>query len=187
MRKIFLDVGGFDGCSTQFFRKHHPNADEFEIFIFEPLPENIEKLKELEDVTVIPSAVTCYNGKISLYTGMSESGSVFQEKRTGGLNGKDFKKVNCIDFVDWFIENIEPEDYVIIKMNIEGSEYEIIQMMQDEYIIEWIDKWFVQWHYEKIKLHPGAHERIKAMIPPDKLYPWLAMFGGDGEWFKKTL
>ena len=178
MKRIFIDLGSHVGESVKFFRKHHPQGNEFEIYCFEPLPANIEKLKAMNpvwNINIIEAAATNYTGKMRLFTGMSESGSLYSEKRTGGLDGKNAIKVDTIDFQMWLVSNINPNDYIIIKMNVEGSEYDIIPDFED--LMHNVDKWYIQWHYAKIKLPKHKHDEIKAMIPKDKLFPWGAMFG----------
>lgn len=190
MRRIFIDLGAHIGESVKFFRKHHPQGNEFEVFCFEPLPANIEKLKELDNVTIIPKAAATYNSSRSFYTGLPESGSLSDKKRTGGLDGKTRIIVQTIDFTDWFYGILSrcPVSEIWLKMNIEGVEYDIIEKMYDRELIQFVHKWFVQWHYAKIELPKHKHDEIKHMIPQDKLFPWGAMFGSKFvDEFKQSL
>jgi FkbM family methyltransferase len=180
MRRIFLDLGAWDGTSTKFFRKHHPQGNEYEVFCFEPLPENIEKLKAMHEVwniNIIASACDIENGKAMFYTGLSESGSLMEEKRSGGLDGETGIEVKTFDFVDWLFELVsEDTPEIILKMNIEGTEYRIIDKLYRCGLILYVKKWYVQWHYEKIGLHKEVHEAIKELIPEERLFSWGAMF-----------
>jgi FkbM family methyltransferase len=190
MRRIFLDLGAHVGESTKFFRKHHPEADQFEFFLFEPLPENVDILRKLDDVTIIDQAVSTRNGLCKFYTGMSESGSLAKEKRTGGLDGERSVMVHTIDFVSWFNELVRG-DYVPeiwLKMNVEGAEYEIIDYLHQCGLLRFVHKFYINWHWNKIGMSKEEHDRVKAMIPADKLYRWWAMFGDDNiQWFKDSL
>ena len=47
MRKVFLDGGALDGCSTRKFLKHR-NESEWKVFSFEPNPYMKEVIENLE-------------------------------------------------------------------------------------------------------------------------------------------
>jgi len=193
MRRIFIDLGSHIGESVKFFRKHHPQGNEFEVFCFEPLPDNVAKLEAMKDVwniSIIPKAAATYNSSQSFYTGLSESGSLSDKKRTGGLDGKKRIQVDTIDFTAWFNELVSG-DYVPeiwLKMNIEGAEYGIIEKLHERGLIPFVHKWYLQWHWTKIALDKHKHDEIKYMIPQDKLFAWGAMFGDAFiNEFKKSL
>lgn len=193
MRRIFIDLGAHIGESAKFFRKHHPEGNTFEVFCFEPEPGNIEILEQLKDVwnlRIIPKAASYYNSTAKLYTGMSESGSLYQEKRTGGLDGETHVIVETIDFIEWLNELVS-SDYVPeiwLKMNIEGEEYEIIPRMHEFGLLKFVHRFYINWHWKKIGVPKELHDRIKAMIPEDKIFRWWAMFGEDNiQWFKDSL
>ncbi len=189
MRRIFLDLGGHKGESTTFFRKHHPKSDQFEYFIFEPLPGNIVHCANLDNVTIIPKAASIMDGKAMLYTGLPESGSLSDQKRSGGLDGETGIQVETIDFSYWLDLIIDPlPSEIWLKMNIEGAEYAILDLLDDRGLIPFIHRYLIQWHWVKVNLSESEHTRIKGLIPSDKLFPWRAMFGEkDIEWFKDSL
>lgn len=180
--KIFLDCGAWTGTSVDFFRKYYPNADEFKIYCFECLPENLNKLYEFKNIMIIPKAIWITNCKKKFYTGLSESGSLDSKKKTGGINPDNFIIVDCIDIVEFIKENFTKNDYIIMKLNIESAEYNVIQYLFDEDLIGWIDKWYIEWHWAKIGMSIKEHNRIKSMIP--KNYSWPAMFDCNSERFK---
>jgi FkbM family methyltransferase len=54
--------------------------------------------------------------------------------------------VECIDFSQWIKNNFSKEDYIFIKMDIEGSEYKILPKMIDEGTINYVDALAIEWH-----------------------------------------
>jgi len=178
MRKIFIDLGGHIGESIDYFRSHWPDWEEYEYFVFEPYPENIDKLKMYSGVTVIEAAATIYNSSANFYTGLPQSGSLSDKKRTGKLDGKTHISVKTIDFTEWFERNViygSEQNYipeVIIKMNIEGAEYDILDKMHVNNMIHFVNKWYIQWHAKKIQLPDDQHERISSLI---SWLPWEVM------------
>ena len=183
MRKIFLDCGAWNGCSTNFFRANHPEGKDFEVFCFDPLPENIESLNKLKDVTVIPKAVWWFPTTMRFYKGLSQSGSCYKEKRTGEVDPNDWIEVDAISLSDFIEGNFKREDYIICKLNIEGAEYKVIHQLHHKGVLSWIDKLYVQWHWDKVGVDKQLHEEIKNLV---KWYPWNAMTNKVEE-FKSTL
>lgn len=55
-------------------------------------------------------------------------------------------EVDCIDFSDFLKNNIDSEDYVVCKMDIEGAEFEIVPKLLEENTIDLIDEIYVEWH-----------------------------------------
>ena len=172
MRRIFLDLGAHIGESTEFFRRHHPETDQFEYMLFEPLPENIEILQKLDNVIIIPHAVSVRNAEEQFYTGISESGSLSQEKRTGGLDGVRSVMVHTIDFVSWFNELVKgiyvPE--IWLKMNIEGAEYDIIDYLYQCGLLPFVHKFYINWHWNKIGLRKEIEAFLKGKTLRDLLF-----------------
>lgn len=166
-----------DGRSIAFFRKHHPQSDGFEVYGFECLPENVTRLKyaiiqgEIAPFTLIPAAAGVGDGWAKFYPGKADGSSLIASKRTGGINPSKFITVPCVDFAGFLIENFTEDDYLIVKMNVEGAEYAIIESLYKHGLIHWIDKWYICWHWNKIGMSKAEHKRIEAMIP--KWYPWM--------------
>lgn len=169
MRKIFLDIGGWNGASAIFFRKYHPQGSEFEIFTFEPDKKNIQTIKSKKlPITLIEKAAWSRNGKIKFYPGGAMPGSggtLYSQKTTGNINPKVFYEVEAIDIAEFINKNFIKTDYIILKMNCEGAEYEIIPHLKKMGMIDWIDKWFVQWHYEKLKMSKERHISTASILP----------------------
>jgi len=184
MRNIFLDCGSWNGCSVNFFRANYPEGMDYEVFCFEPLPENIEKLKRLKDVTIIEKAVSDKTGILRFYKGLSQSGTLFIEKTTGEVDKNNWIEVLTVDLSRWIELNLNENDNIILKLNVEGAEYSIIEKMYNNGTISYIDKFYIQWHWSKIGLSKAEHERIKAMLP-FKEHSWDAMLNKVDK-FKST-
>jgi FkbM family methyltransferase len=167
MRKInFIDCGAFDGCSISQARKLWKDCT---IYSFEPLPENIEKIKYC-GVNLIKKAVWIEDGTADFHIGLPQSGTLIKGKTTGKLN--DCIEVETINFSKWLKDNVNKDDYNIVKMNIEGAEYEVINHLYKNNMLSWISKWFVQWHVGKIPIELEEHKRISKLI---KFESWKVM------------
>lgn len=59
--------------------------------------------------------------------------------------------VNCIDFSSFLKNNVNKEDYVLCKMDIEGAEYEVLGKLIDDNTINLIDEIYIEWHNHLLK------------------------------------
>ena len=122
MKKVFIDCGAHDGCSVQMFVDNYSDYKDYEIYSFEcnekRFKQLIEKSQNLNLSNFIPmkKAVWVNNGK-KIFDG-------WQFKNTLKIN--DDKGVECIDLSEFIINNFSKEDYIILKMDIEGSEVDVI-------------------------------------------------------------
>lgn len=55
-------------------------------------------------------------------------------------------EVESIDLSKWIIENFKKTDLIILKLDIEGSEYPVLKKMFENKSIEYVNYAFVEWH-----------------------------------------
>jgi FkbM family methyltransferase len=165
MRKIFLDVGAAAGSSVKFFRESHTEAYKFEIFCFEPLPDNIEALKHVPCITVVPYAAWDSDGTDVLYLGKYKSGTMYSDKITGEVDPDNFIEIPTIDFAEYIKEHFKKEDEIWLKLNVEGAEYDIVPHLYKNGLIDWFDRMYIRWHNHKIPSVQKKHEEVRAMVP----------------------
>tara|TARA_A100001391_G_scaffold203543_1_gene196196 strand:- start:16 stop:657 length:642 start_codon:yes stop_codon:yes gene_type:complete len=152
MRKIFIDGGANRGQSTKTFLKQWPNSKEFEIFMFEPGPEGaiMKGLKSLtnEKIKLLPQAIWIYDGKIIFYEKSqgSEGNTLLKEKTSREKRSYKKREVDCVSLKDWIKNSFSKEDYIILKLDIEGAEYEVMKDMDQSGVFEYIDLFFCEIH-----------------------------------------
>ena len=153
MRKIFIDGGANQGQSTRAFLKQWPRSMEYEIFMFEPEPQG--NLKSLltsmlmnKKIKLHPEAIWTYDGKITFYEKRSgsEGNTLLKEKTKQDTKLFSKREVSCICLSKWIKENFTKEDYIILKLDIEGAEYEVMKDLDQNGIFEYIDKFFCEIH-----------------------------------------
>lgn len=155
-RKVFVDVGGHLGQSVRRFYREVEDADRYEIFSFEPEPETFRKLSEnighIKNVRLINAAAYAGQGTLDFYVGkdnQNEGGTTQKGKLTGRVDYDKPLKVPCLDFAKWLKENVKEEDFVVVKMNIEGGEYALMAHLLKEDVTGLIDKFYIQLHAHK--------------------------------------
>lgn len=135
---IVFDVGGFEG---HYSKKIYDNYG-CNIFIFEPHPLFYKKItNNFKGV----SKVKLFNFGLSnrdLETNISDNGvgsSVIDDIK----NGTKVKIRNITDFINESgIKSID-----LIKLNIEGSEYEVLDELLNNKLIRIIDNLLIQFHF----------------------------------------
>lgn len=164
----FIDCGAWEGISSKFFKDTHPSSCDFTQYAFECNPVLVKGLKESYPwLNVLNNAVWINDDKIPMYLGhgkYTESSSLVKEKRTGKLDKENPTYVPGIKFGKWLQDSFDKEDYLMVKMNIEGAEYEVLNQMLDDGSIEWIDSLYIQWHWKKINMPKEKHDALLKRI-----------------------
>ena len=70
------------------------------------------------------------------------------------------EKVQGIDFSKWVTESFKVEDEIILKMDIEGSEYEVLEKMIGDGSIFYINELWIEFHKEKCGVSTHRHNKI---------------------------
>lgn len=127
-----LDVGSRDCCQSLEFNRWFPNAN---IYAFEPIPSNINwcknVTKDIEKITIIPKAISSYNGKANFYevtNGNIGASSLFKKTNHPWSRGWQQKEieVDCIRLEDWLVsQNIDKVD--LMWVDAQGAEKFVFQ------------------------------------------------------------
>jgi len=152
-----IDVGAHIGLFSLFASK---SCKKGKIYAFEPIKENYEKLESniklnnLLNIQAYNTAVSKSTSKITLYQSNDESGhSKFVptdspiEVTSKSLN--EFFKENKIKTCD------------LLKLDCEGSEYEIIESLEEKYF-EIIEKMIIEYHLANS--NPELLENLKKKL-----------------------
>ena len=166
--KVFIDAGSHRGKVSRKFHKQHP---EHKIYAFEPNP--FVKTKLPSGATLIKKAVWIENVTKEFYLykdTASEGCTLMYNKVAPTINKKSPVQVECIDFSHWILDTFSKEDKIVLKMDIEGAEYEVLNKMIDDKSIEYINKLYPEFHIHKLNMDKGVHkELIKKLAFVDTL------------------
>lgn len=160
MKKIFLDCGGNIGQSINRFKNTSLYSSDFIIYSFEPVPSLNNKYKKMENIIFSDKAVWIKDSEIDFYVGKVRGGigsTLIKEKFSCRPDFEHPIKVKCFDFSKWVINNFTKEDYIILKMDIEGAEYDVLEKMIDDGSINYINKAFIEFHFRKMKIKEDRH------------------------------
>jgi len=163
MNKIFLDCGGNKGQSIIRFKKSKEYSNDFKLYSFEPVPFLAKKYSDMSGVNVLMNAVWIYDGEVAFYFNKKSSrpeGSTLMKSKVHKKIEKKPHMVKCIDFSKWIMDNFSKDDYIILKVDIEGAEYEVFEKMLTDGSINYIDKAYVEFHYDKIHMEKSKHDEL---------------------------
>eukprot|EP00927_Polykrikos_kofoidii_P012850 TRINITY_DN15578_c0_g1_i1.p1 TRINITY_DN15578_c0_g1~~TRINITY_DN15578_c0_g1_i1.p1 ORF type:complete len:276 (+),score=35.20 TRINITY_DN15578_c0_g1_i1:56-829(+) len=161
---IFIDLGAADGDTFEKFLKNGfgpvaacPSGGQWEAYLVEANPQFTESLETKarqydQSVHVFggTAAYTC-EGNTSFYidadpvhnhwaSSMSSSNSALVK------SGRQRVTVPMINVIRLIAENTLPDDYVILKVDIEGAEFDLVPCMAKFDEASLVDRMFVEEH-----------------------------------------
>lgn len=159
--KAFIDLGAFTGDTLKLALERYSEFDKF--YAFEPLAKNYELLCKdfsgVKNVTLLNEAAYIEASESKLYLGDKEAGDQggsLCANKTTCLKDR-FETVKCIDFSAFLKNAFSPRDYIVLKVDIEGKEYDLFDHMIREGSIGYIKKIYCEWHYDKIGVSRKEH------------------------------
>jgi FkbM family methyltransferase len=161
-RGLFLDCGSNVGQGFEFFRRYYPN-NLYDYILFEPNPYCFRVLNdkysglESEGVHLKNVAVGVENTEVDFYGLEDEKGGLYS---VGGStlqehNSKIHEKSNhaslrvpSIHFPDFLVDVLQRNDYsyVILKLDIEGGEYLVLESLVKANLISRFETIYVEFH-----------------------------------------
>jgi FkbM family methyltransferase len=147
MANIFLDCGGFTGSSIARFKQMPEYVGGWKLYSFEPNPRYLQHYAKLPDVTHIKAACWTFDGELEFQLNPRNRGQAGHIKlvNTDDLT-KDILKVQCLDFATWVLDNTTASDNIVLKMDIEGSEYGVLEHMLAKGVFSRIGRTYIEWH-----------------------------------------
>lgn len=158
MRKILLDCGSHFGQSIDKLKKMLPVISEYEIYMFEPNPYLFKKLvnnSKYVNCKKYDVAVSNKEGR-EIFWGCTRNkdsyGSTLERSKADRdkIISTDYVEVQTIDLSDFIIKNFSNSDYIILKLDIEGSEYDVLEKLLESGAIAYINKLYCEFHSNRL-------------------------------------
>lgn len=181
MSKFFIDCGAHMGESIRLFKKAYPNSSEFKVISFEPNPDLVSCFDEFSDVEFHSAAVSTYDGTAEYFTHQWTVGNTLCKENSRVVPGLPPRIVPCVDLSQWMLSKFTKEDYVILKMDVEGFEYEILQKMFDDGSFDLVDKLYIEWHYGNRPIAKEIHDKVRATVHEKGLHDWYWQAGPSND------
>ncbi|NIC38938.1 FkbM family methyltransferase [Halomonas desiderata] len=179
--KLFVDCGGYDGCSVIKFLLSHPDYD---VVTFEANPDLWNYYHNLP-TKLEKKAVAAYQGKANFVIDPidADGSSLVQGKKVvcgGRVDNKDCPNitVETVDLSNFITEKSSEYDEIVLKLDVEGAEYEILDKMINEGTLRHVNKLYCEFHHEKINMPYNEHvdilKRMFLQIDAKNVLPWDA-------------
>lgn len=178
-RKIFIDGGAHFGESLKLFKEKYSDCSEYEIHMFEPHPDFLNDASSIDSNCIIhKKAMWITDGLLDFYKGWDLSGSLMRSKTTGNLDKDNPIKVESVDISSWILNTFNEDDHIVLKLDIEGAEYDVLEKIISTGAIKYIKTLYIEFHQDRIpEVSIDRHNKLLADLNSFGIIP---MFW-DGE------
>ena len=157
-QRVFIDCGS---NAAQVLASRIKQGSEAEFYAFEPQPELAQCVDTLRaqypqvPIHFFNKAVWISDGEIEFYLAepglTSRAGSTaLLGKSTNNIDYLHPITVQSIDFSRWIRNTFRRTNHLIVKMDIEGAEYPVLERMVADGTIDYIDELIVEFHWERM-------------------------------------
>ena len=177
-KRLFIDCGGYDGCSSIKFLLKNP---DFDCISFEP-NEVLWEFYENIPTLLIKKAVSDFDGDVTFIIDPvdADGSSIIKEKKIdfhGTVDNADCpeRKVPCVDLSNFILDKSKEYSEIILKLDVEGAEYLVLKKMIRDKTIDLVSKIYAEFHWQKMNLDKNEHDIIYDQISSKiKVYDWDA-------------
>ncbi|GJN31198.1 hypothetical protein PR202_gb19563 [Eleusine coracana subsp. coracana] len=149
-RYAYVDVGArsYGSSIGSWFRKRYPKQNRtFEVFAVEADPAfHDEYAAKKGRVTLLPYAAWVRNDTLAFeINGMGR----IRPAEEGASKSGEVRRVPAFDLAEWMTRTFSEQDYVVVKMDVEGAEFDLVPRMLDTGAICLVDELFLECHYNR--------------------------------------
>ena len=170
-RRLFIDCGSNLGQGYTFFSKHLP-PERYDAILIEPNPNCMkvlrEKLGSYGSLELIKGAAWIRNEKLKLFGlvedergGTTQGASIVVDHNSSEYASDQGAaiEVDAFSLAELLAEKAGTYDQIIVKMDIESSEYEVLRDLLDTGAAKHITHVFIEFHSEYFKEPERSHYR----------------------------
>ncbi len=176
---IFIDCGGYDGCSAVKFMIANPT---FDCISFEPNPV-LWPFYNNVPTTLIRKAAYTHWGKCSFWIDDhdADGSSVIEGKQIdfhGRTANEQCRKieVECVDLADLVRDLSEIYQRIILKLDVEGAEYDILERLLNEGLLDRVTHIYAEFHWHKCGVSEDRHfSLVRATQRHTSISDWDAL------------
>ncbi|CAD6222335.1 unnamed protein product [Miscanthus lutarioriparius] len=161
-RYVYVDVGSrsYGSSIGSWFRKQYPKQNHtFQVFAIEADPAFHSEYAAKKGVTLLPYAAWVKNETLRFEIS-GDPGKEVEAKANGRGMGRihpatgkkmsgEVRSVPAFDFAEWLKQTVTEQDYVVMKMDVEGTEFDLIPRLFDTGAICLVDELFLECHYNR--------------------------------------
>ena len=173
--RIFVDLGAYRGDTLELAMLTCPPFDRY--YAFEPCKASFRTMEKAfkgrPGVECIHAAAGTSDGTTKLFHHQDAAGwfrRIFANENAeeghstmaakSNVDPRSFETVPVVDLSRFLREHAKPEDEVVLKVDIEGGEYDLLEKLLADGSFELVDKLYCEWHRHKMPVAEGRHETI---------------------------
>jgi FkbM family methyltransferase len=154
MKYIFIDGGARVGESIEYLLDKRPELIGSDVYMFECNPAHFETLHNLKEINknynfiIKEYALWIENTTKMFFISVDRWGDLGCTLKPEKKEKLDLERplfVNCIDITE-FINTLNENDYIILKLDVEGAEYDILEYMIANGSIHKIKELYIEFH-----------------------------------------
>jgi FkbM family methyltransferase len=171
MANYFIDLGAFNGDSIKAFfepnqttvGKHYLRIHRkgYHVFAVEASFGQVASLQALANTALEKWGCESYevmnviafikDGKVAFRCDDKISTAYTLDKYSKGRVAEKMERVirDSINFPRWLGDLVKPTDYTVVKMDVEGAEFDILPVMIQTGVIELVDELYLEFHMPK--------------------------------------
>ncbi|CAI9768404.1 unnamed protein product [Fraxinus pennsylvanica] len=163
-RYVYVDVGArsYGSSIVSWFKKQYPKQNKtFEIYAIEADKTFYDDYKYKKGVTLLPYAAWVRNETLFFEINNQDPshknvkkgrgmGRIQPVQSSGGSSSSAYvDEIQGFDFAEWLKNSVSERDYVVMKMDVEGTEFDLIPRLFETGAICLIDEIFLECHYNR--------------------------------------
>ncbi|KNA08766.1 hypothetical protein SOVF_159520 [Spinacia oleracea] len=165
-RYAYIDVGArsYGSSIGSWFNERYPKQNKtFEDFAIEADKSFHRELQAKKGVKLLPYAAWVRNETLFFEINREPTKTIEVNKRNRGNRGMgriqpvqssinfegNVDKIRGFDFAEWLKGEFEERDFVVVKMDVEGTEFQLIPRLIETGAICLIDEMFLECHYNR--------------------------------------
>lgn len=154
MKKVFIDGGARIGETLYMFLGKRPDLLGCDVYFFECNENHINTLKTISETNKDYNFILKQNAiwnknetKLFYITNdqWGDLGCTLKPEKKERMDKENPMVVECIDFSE-FIKSFNDDIYLVIKLDIEGAEYEVLESLINTGMINKINELYVEFH-----------------------------------------
>lgn len=158
MKTVFLDLGCYDGDSAMPLLETNKILGEpvVKVIGFDPRPDLANRYKELmatyPGCKFVAAAAWVRDGEEQFTIRPKDApygSTMMQNKHDWGMG--EVVTVKTFDLAEYVRQLAASYDRIIIKIDVEGAEYQLIEHLLNQGVMQFVDKLLVEWHDRKLR------------------------------------
>ena len=158
---VYVDIGArsYGSSIGSWFKKQYPKQNKtFEVYAIEADKNFHQEYRTKKGVNLLPYAAWVRNETLFFEITRDPSKKMIMKGRgmgrinpvqTSASHMGDTDKILGFDFAEWLKSAVTSKDFVVVKMDVEGTEFHLIPRLIQTGAICLIDELFLECHYNR--------------------------------------